>query len=50
MGTREKFNENNPLGLGVAAAILIIAVGIFSFQLRGADIGMPPAPKKRSSR
>jgi len=45
MGTREKFNENKKVGLGVAAAILIIAVGIFSFQLRGGDNGMPPAPK-----
>ena len=45
MSTRDKLNDNKKLGLGVAAAILIIALGIFSFQLRGAgDANAAPVP------
>jgi hypothetical protein len=45
MGTRERLNENKKLGLGVGAAIIIIALGVFAFQLRGGGNNAAPVPK-----
>ena len=35
MGIREGLNDNSRVGMGVGAAILIVAVGLIAYQLRG---------------
>ena len=39
MRVRESFNENKKFGIGVAAAIVIVAVGIIGYQLFGGGGG-----------
>ncbi|MEA2707811.1 MAG: hypothetical protein QOF78_412 [Phycisphaerales bacterium] len=42
MGVLQKLNENPKLGIGVGAAIIIIALGLFAFQLSdGSTITAP---------
>jgi len=42
MGIVHKLNENPKLGFGVAAAVIIIALGVFAFQLSGGSTIQAP--------
>jgi hypothetical protein len=44
MAVRQKLNENKKVGMGVGAAILIIAVGLMAFQLRRGNGNAVTAP------
>jgi len=40
---RDSLNKNKKLGVGIGAAILVIAVGLIAFQLRGSGSGLTAA-------
>ena len=41
---RERLNENKKLGLGVVAAIFLLAIALLGLQLRGGGSNIPPPP------